>query len=58
MRREKTTVAGEHLVAGVPLVRILDRIGIHVPPIVVPIHVHRTQHQTVLMRKTIHATTL
>ena len=36
--------AGEHPVAGAPLVRILDRIGTHDPPIAEPTHAHRTQH--------------
>jgi hypothetical protein len=37
-------VAGKHPVASVPLVRILDRVGIHVPAIAVPVHVHSAQH--------------
>ncbi len=33
-------VAGEDLVVGIPIIRVLDRVGIEVPAIVVPVGVH------------------
>lgn len=51
-------MAREHLVASVPLVRILDRVGVHVPAIAVPVHVHRAQDQNILARKTVFITAL
>ena len=46
-------MAGEHPVVSVPLIRILDRVGVHVPAVAVPVHVHRAQHENVLARKII-----
>lgn len=39
--RRKPTVSREHLVAIVPPVRVLDRVRIDVPAVVVPVHVDR-----------------
>ena len=36
-------IAGEDLVASVPLVRILNRVRLDIPTIVVPVHIHSTQ---------------
>ncbi len=38
-------MAGKHLVASVPTVRILDGVGVDVPAVVVPVHVHRAKDQ-------------
>src|SRR3989339_4650 len=40
----KTVVSGEHLVASIPLIRILDGVGIDVPTIIVPVDIRRAKH--------------
>ena len=51
--RRKSTVSREHLVAIVPPVRILDRVRVDVPAVVVPVHVDRAKHTSVIVNKTI-----
>jgi len=46
-------VSGENLIAAVPLVRILNRISIHVPAIAVPVAVDRPEHWHILMQEAV-----
>lgn len=43
MLGRKTIVSGEHLIAIVPPVRVLNSIRVHVPAVVVPVHVDRAK---------------
>jgi len=45
---------GENPVVGVPLVRILDRVRIHVPAIVVPVHVHSAKRRYCTKNRLLH----
>ena len=45
------------MVAIVPRIRILDGVRVHVPAIVVPVHVDRTQHTSVIVLEAIRDTT-
>jgi len=47
--RRKITVSREHLIAIVPPVRVLDGVRVHVPTVVVPVHVHGTKHTSVVV---------
>ena len=49
-------VSREHLVAIVPPVRVLDRVRIDVPAVVVPVHVDRAKHTSVIVYKIIYIT--
>ena len=51
--RRKPTVSREHMVAIVPPVRVLDGVRIDVPAIVVPVHVDRAKHTSVIVHKII-----
>lgn len=55
MTERNTAVSGENPVVFVPPVRILDRMGVHVPAIIVPEDTHRAK-QAVLVPEAIHAT--
>ncbi len=38
-------VAGDDLIARIPVIRVLDRIGIHVPAVAsIPVRVHGPEH--------------
>lgn len=52
----KTIVSGEHTVAIVPPVRVLDGVRIDVPAVVVPVHVDRAKHTSVIVYKIIYIT--
>lgn len=41
--RENTAVSGKDAVAIVPRIRILNRVGVHVPAVGIPVHIHGTQ---------------
>jgi len=43
MDRRKTTVAGEDLIALIPPVLVLNRIGIDVPAVIIPVDVDLAQ---------------
>ena len=51
--RRKPTVSREHLVAIIPPVRVLDGVRIDVPAVVVPVHVDRAKHTSVIVHGTI-----
>jgi hypothetical protein len=52
-------VAGEHLIASIPPARILDRIGVQVPAVVIPVDVDSAQDaKGILARETIFTTAL
>ncbi|MDP1625455.1 MAG: hypothetical protein Q8L64_06940 [bacterium] len=53
MSRRKITVSREHLVAIIPPVRVLDGVRIDVPAVVVPVHVDRSEHTSVIVHGTI-----
>jgi hypothetical protein len=40
--RGKIIVSGKHTVTSIPVIRVLDRVSVNVPAIVVPVHVHST----------------
>jgi hypothetical protein len=42
LSERKIIVSGKHTVTNIPVIRVLDRVSIHVPAIVVPVHVHST----------------
>src|SRR3989344_2587215 len=42
--RRKKGVARDELVAGIPAVRVADRVGFDVPAVVVPVRVHGREH--------------
>jgi len=48
--REKTAVSRKDLIAIVPPVRILDGVGVDIPPIAVPVHIHGTKNQLYRIR--------
>lgn len=43
MSGRNTAVSEEEAVLGVPLVRIIHRIGIHIPAVMVPVHIDRAK---------------
>ena len=43
-RREKIRIAREEPIAGIPLIRVVERVGFDVEPVVVPVRVHSPQH--------------
>ena len=47
-RRRKKRVAGDELVAVVPPVRVVDRVGLDVPAVVIPVGVHGPEHSRTL----------
>ena len=49
----KLTVSREHLVVIIPPVRVLDGVRINVPAVVVPVHVDRSEHISVIVHETI-----
>lgn len=49
-------ISREHLVASIPLIRIVNRVGIHVPAVAIPIAVDRAKHAKALEQKTIYTT--
>ena len=44
------------MVAIIPPVRVLDGVGIDAPTVVVPVHVDRTKHTSVIVHGTIYIT--
>ena len=54
--RRKPTVSREHLVAIIPPVRVLDGVRIDVPTVVIPVHVDRVKHTSVIVYKIIYIT--
>src|SRR3989344_9371503 len=42
-KQENTAVSGKHPILVVPSVRILNRVGVHVTAVAVPVHVHRAE---------------
>jgi hypothetical protein len=54
--RRKPTVSREHLVAIIPPVQVLDGVRIDVPAVVVPVHVDRAKHTSVIVYKIIYIT--
>ncbi len=52
--RRKKVVAAKHLVASIPIVQVADRIGVHVPTVVVPVHVDGPE----FVQRAVHATAL
>lgn len=47
----KTTVSGEHLIAIIPRVRVVDLVRIDVPTVIVPVHVDRAKHRLFSYKK-------
>lgn len=45
MNGRKTTVSREHLIAGIPIVRVVERIRIDVPTVTVPVDVHGSKNE-------------
>jgi len=54
--RRKPTVSREHLIAIVPLIRVQNGVRIDVPAVVVPVHVDRAKHTSVIVYKIIYIT--
>ena len=52
-QRRNTIVSREHLIASVPAVRVRDLVRVDVPAVVVPVHVDRAKHTSVIVNKTI-----
>lgn len=50
-------MARKHLIASVPPVRILNRIGVQVPAVVIPVDVDSAKDKGILARETVFATT-
>lgn len=54
--RRKIIVSREHLVAIIPPVRVLDGVRVDIPTTVVPVHVDRPEHTSVIIHGAIYIT--